>query len=138
MNIGSDTARILAELVLIIHAGIVLFNISAFIAIFGGICFRWQWTANRLFRFTHISLLGIVALQALLGRLCPLTILEFRLRQAAGEEKMAESFVARLIENIIYYDLPPWFFALVYCAVFLLTLWLLKVSPPKVKNRKAP
>ncbi|MBE9536010.1 MAG: DUF2784 domain-containing protein [Proteobacteria bacterium] len=128
----------LTELVFIIHAGIVLFNIFAFVAIVGGISFRWAWTANRLFRFTHIFLLGIVALQALLGRLCPLTILEFRLRQAAGEAAIEESFIVRVIENFIYYDLPLWIFALVYCLAFLLALWLLKAYPPKGKNRKAP
>jgi hypothetical protein len=136
MDIGNDAARLLIELLLIVHAGIVLFNISAFIAIVGGMCFHWQWTANRLFRFTHISLLAIVALQALLGRLCPLTILEFQLRQAAGETVIEESFVARIIENFIYYDLPLWSFALVYLIAFLLALWLLKLSPPKGKNKR--
>lgn len=130
----STGLRILTELVLITHAGIVLFNVFAFIAIFGGMYFRWTWTANRLFRFAHISLLGIIALQALLGRLCPLTILEFQLRQAAGEEAVAESFVVRIIENLIYYELPLWFFALVYCLAFFLALCLLKLSPPKEKN----
>ena len=134
MDIGNDAARLLIELVLITHAGIVFFNISAFIAIVGGMCFHWHWTANRLFRFAHILLLGIVALQALLGRLCPLTILEFRLRQASGEAVIEESFVTRIIENFIYYDLPLWSFALVYGLAFLLALWLLKLSPPEEKK----
>lgn len=61
----------LANAVLILHVGIVLFIVT----LAGGIC-NWPWVRNFWFRALHLAGIGYVAMEAWLGIVCPLTTLE--------------------------------------------------------------
>jgi hypothetical protein len=78
----------------------------------------------------------LVAAESLLGVLCPLTILESRLRTAAGQRTEEEiTFVGRIIRNIIFYDFPDWVFTLMYVGFGVLVLATFIFIPPRRKGR---
>ena len=74
----------------------------------------WTWVRNRWFRIAHLVAIGIVVLQAWLGRICPLTILEMWLRRQAGDVTYAGSFISHWMESMLYYRAPAWVFTLAY------------------------
>ena len=106
----------LADLVLLLHVLVVLFIVgSLFLIALGGLR-GWQWVRNPWFRWTHLLAIGVVAAQAWLGRVCPLTSVEMALRAAAGEGTYAGSFIAYWLGRLLYYQAPLWVFALAYTA----------------------
>jgi hypothetical protein len=72
------------------------------------------WVRNWWFRVLHLAAIGVVVLQAWLGRICPLTIFEMWLRRQAGDASYAGSFVSHWMESILYYRAPAWVFTLTY------------------------
>ena len=69
--------------------------------------------------------------------LCPLTTLEMALRMAAGERTYAGSFIAHWLGRLLYYQAPPWVFALVYTAFGALVAaawWLVPPGPLRAGN----
>ena len=106
----------LADLVLLLHVLVVLFIVgSLFLIALGGMR-GWHWVRNPWFRWTHLLAIGLVAAQAWLGRVCPLTSVEMALRAAAGERTYAGSFIAHWLGRLLYYQAPLWVFALAYTA----------------------
>ena len=73
----------LADAVLVAHFSFVAFVVVGFLLILAGPLFHWQWIYSRWFRWLHVGAIGVVVLQAWLGRLCPLTIWEAELRRRA-------------------------------------------------------
>ena len=127
---------ILADLVLVLHVAVVLFNGGGLLLIWLGYAAEWQWVRHRAFRVTHVLLMGMVAAQAVLGILCPLTTLESLLRSKAGESAVpGESFVAYWLHRLIFFELPPWFFTGLYAAVFVLTALAWYVVRPNGARR---
>lgn len=130
MQIDPVFASLLADAVMYLHFGIVLFNVTAFLLIAAGIHYRWRWTRYRGFRFTHLGLLVLIALQALFGKSCSLTLLENRLRKAAGEAGYERTFVSDLVGRLLYADLPMFVFTAVYLSAVFLAIILMIISPP--------
>ena len=106
----------LADLVLLLHFMVVLFVVGSLLLIALGGVRGWHWVRNPWFRLGHLLAIGVVAAQAWLGMVCPLTTLEMALRMAAGERTYAGSFVAHWLGRLLYYQAPLWVFALVYTA----------------------
>ncbi len=106
----------LADLVLLLHFLVVLFVVGSLLLIALGGVRGWHWVRNPWFRLGHLLAIGVVAAQAWLGMVCPLTTLEMALRMAAGERTYAGSFVAHWLGRLLYYQAPLWVFALVYTA----------------------
>ena len=67
-----------------------------------------------------------VAAEAIIGAVCPLTILEDMLR---GRTTQA-GFIQRWVEGLIYYDLPGWVFTVVYVLFALVVLVTFRRVPP--------
>ena len=116
-----------ADAVLFIHFGLACFISFGFIAIWLGIWCDWRWVRNRSFRLLHMLAIGIVAVEGLLGIACPLTAWENWLRQDAGER----SFVARWVQELLYYDFPEWAFTALYVAMAALTAFAWVLAPPR-------
>lgn len=115
----------LADLVLLIHFAFVLFVVGGLAATWIGAALSWQWVRSYWFRTTHLMAILFVALEAVLGIACPLTIWEDALRGSAHKA----SFVRRHVGRWLYYDLPEWTFAAIYvgfAAVVLITFVLVK------------
>jgi len=122
---------LLADVILLLHALLVAFVVIGFILIVVGMVRDWAWIKNFWFRLAHLVTIGIVTVQALFGRYCPLTLWESQLRRAAGENFYSTSFVQYWLQQIIYYELPLWFFAVLYTVFTLLVLLTWIVKPPK-------
>ena len=103
-----------ADLILFLHVLFVAFVVIGLILILTGKRQHWSWVRNPWFRTAHLAAIGVVVLQSWLGMICPLTILELELRQRGGEATYTGSFIAHWLEAILYYQAPPWVFALCY------------------------
>lgn len=124
----------MANVVLGIHALVVLFNVGGLFMIVIGAPLGWAWVRHRGFRIVHIALMGLVTTEAIFGVSCPLTLLEDWLRGVANEQ----SFVQRWATALIYWNAPPWVFVLLYAA-FLLALVAAWIRwPPPAPKRQTP
>ena len=65
--------RFLADAVLVLHFAYVAFVVLGMAAILAGIALGWQWVRNFWFRGVHFLMIAAVAVESLLGILCPLT-----------------------------------------------------------------
>ena len=75
-----------------------------------------------------------IAVQAWLGRICPLTLWEQALREQAGEQAYAESFIEHWLSRLIFFQAPWWVFVAAYTAfaVTVIACWFL--LPPRRKS----
>lgn len=121
----------LANTILIAHALFIAFVVGGFLLIVAGMLRRWVWIRNPWFRVLHLLAIGIVALQAWLGKLCPLTVWESRLREAAGGVGYPGSFIRYWVQKLIYYDFPAWVFTLAYTVFGALVLLVWFLAPPR-------
>lgn len=86
--------RLLADLVVLLHLGFILF------ALFGGLLtLRWPRLA-----WVHGAALAWAASVEVFGLICPLTPLEVDLRLEAGLEGYSGGFVERYLVPVVY---PP-------------------------------
>ncbi len=117
---------LLADAVLIVHFSIVAFIVFGFLAILSGKLLGWNWIRNRVFRGVHLLAIGIVVLQAWVGRICPLTAWESVLREKAGQSGYTGTFIQHWLHKVLFYDVEPWIFATLYTVFGLLVLasWL--------------
>ncbi len=86
--------EILADLVLLIHAGFIVF------AVLGGfLALRWRGLV-----WLHLPALAWGVLVESMGWICPLTPLENQLRLLAGDPDIGQDFLAHYLVSLIY---PP-------------------------------
>ena len=123
--------RLLADAVLVIHFGVVLFVVGGLAVVVVGNRLRWHWVNGWWFRLAHLAAIAIVVAQAWLGRLCPLTTLESWLRTHAGTPAYTESFVDHWVQRLIFYEAPLRVFAIVYTVFGLLVLAAWWRFPPR-------
>ncbi len=119
--------QLAADLLLFLHVGFVVFVIAGLALILLGAARRWRWIRNPWFRMAHLAAIGIVVLQAWLGRICPLTTWEMALRAKAGDATYAGSFIAHWMQSLLYYEAPLWVFGLIYTifAAAVVASWIL-------------
>ena len=84
---------------------------------------------NPWLRYLHLAAITYVALEAVLGVACPLTLWEDLLRGGGP----GESFVGRWVHRLLFYDAPAWAFTTAYLAWALATLATLWLVPPRRK-----
>jgi len=128
-------AIILADLILIFHFIIVIFNISGLLAIWTGYFFKWKWIRNPFFRYIHLVMIGFVTLNAALGKYCPLTSWEVQLRKAGGQEAHGQSFIQYWVGRLLYVDVNLDTLSLIYfifLIVVIVTFFVIK--PEKIKT----
>ncbi|HUX14537.1 MAG TPA: DUF2784 domain-containing protein [Spirochaetia bacterium] len=124
-----------ADLIVTVHLLYVGFTVGGEILILPGGILRWKWVHNLPFRIAHLAAMALVAVEALAGVSCPLTVWEYALRQRAGQHVDSQiSFVGRLIREIIFYNFPPWFFTILYVGFTLLVGLTLLLVPPRSKR----
>ncbi|MBO0711780.1 MAG: DUF2784 family protein [Acetobacteraceae bacterium] len=117
----------LAEAVLAGHIAIILFNVSGLIAVPLGAALGWRFVRVRWWRLLHLTLLGTVALQAMAGRACILTLWQAAL---ADQTASPAPLIMDWVNRMIYWPLPLWAFAGLYLIVFGYALALLRLVPP--------
>jgi hypothetical protein len=88
------------------------------------------------FRALQVAVMAFVAAQAVLGRLCPLTILEEALRRRAGRAGYGGGgFLAHWVGRWLYWDVPPGVFVALYLAFLGLLLLTWRRVPPRPWRR---
>jgi hypothetical protein len=118
---------VLAEGILAIHLAVIGFNLFGLVAIPVGACRGWPWVRAPLWRWAHIASLAVVALQAVAGRACFLTIWQ----DALGGRPESAPLIMRVVNRLIYWPLPAWVFTTGYVAVFAYAAALLWLAPPR-------
>ena len=121
------TSALLADAILVVHAAFVVFVVGGLAAIWIGIAARRPFAYNRTFRLAHLAAIVFVAIESILGFMCPLTIWEDALR---GESD-AQGFIQRWIHAWLYWSAPPWMFTTAYVAFALLVAWTWVRHPPR-------
>jgi hypothetical protein len=126
---------LLADFILIVHFGFVLFVVGGLALIWAGAMAGWDWVRGPRFRLAHLAAILFVAAESLVGVWCPLTVWEDALRGHAGDK----SFIARWIHRAMFYDFPEWVFTVAYCAfaaAVIATWW--RVRPRSLHGTEAP
>jgi hypothetical protein len=118
---ASSIFLLLAGAVLALHVAIVAFVVAGLVLIVAGNRAGWRWVNALWFRALHLLTIAVVAAQAWLGVVCPLTTLEMWLRTQAGAGTYSGSFIEHWMQALLYWHAPDWVFALAYSA-FALTV----------------
>ncbi len=126
-----QTALQLAQTVLAIHILIAGFIVFGIIAIPLGARLGWPWIHIFWWRLLHIAAMGIVAAQKLMGNSCFLSTWEFHLVSIAREVPHHTPVFQSLGEHVLYWNLPLWFFACLYTALFVFVIALWFITPPR-------
>jgi len=124
---SSAAASLAADIILIVHVAIAAFITIGLLLIWIGALAGWRWIRNPWFRALHLGAIVFVAVQAVIGRICPLTIWEDRLRGV----QTGSGFIERHLSALLYWDLPTAAFTAMYVGFALavaLTLWRI---PPR-------
>src|SRR5919108_5588287 len=109
-----DIQRLLADAVLALHFGIVVFVVGGLVLILVGNWRGIRFVNGWWFRLAHLAAIGVVVAQAWLGVVCPLTSLESWLRRRAGGAGYEASFIEHWVGRALYYDAPAWVFTAAY------------------------
>lgn len=127
--------QIAADALLILHASIVAFVVFGLLLTVVGMLRRWQWTRNPWFRGLHLLAIGVVAAQAWLGVICPLTTWEMALRERAGDVVYTGSFIEYWLHRLIFFRADPWVFTLAYTTFGLAVAATWYYYPPRGRGR---
>ena len=122
----------LAALVLAAHLAVIAFNLFGLVAIPLGAARGWAFVRVRWWRALHLASMAMVAVQALAGRACFLTVWQDDLSGASGRAPL----IMRVVNGLIYWPLPMWAFTAAYAAVFVYVLALWKLVPPSGSSRR--
>jgi hypothetical protein len=130
---------VLADLVVAAHVGYVSFVVLGQIAILLGWAFNWSWVRNRWFRGAHLLAMSIVAFETIIELRCPLTSLENYLRELGGQQGEDVDFVGKMLQSLIFIELPDthWFFKVLYFGFLALVLLSLLLLPPRWRGPAA-
>src|SRR2546428_9185770 len=129
--------RILADLIVVLHAAYVAFVTLGLVAILIGWAMRWNWVRNCWFRVAHLTAIAIVCAEAILGIVCPLTDLENSLRARGGQTGYPGDFIGYWVHELIFFDAPPWAFTICYIGFGLLVVTAFLIAPPRWPRRRA-
>jgi hypothetical protein len=128
--------QFLADAVLVLHVGLVVFVAGGLLAVLVGNARGWGWVNALSFRLVHLAAIAIVAAQAWLGAVCPLTTLEMTLRAAARQSTYEGSFVEHWLQRLLYFDAPPWVFTTAYTLFALAVAAAWWTFPPRRRRAR--
>ncbi len=120
------TDSLLADIILVVHLGWILFMLYGF-ALTVRALWRPAFWDRWLFRSIHLGGILFVASLELLGKYCPLTVWEYRLRPATVEPG---HFVLDWIERLVYPDVSPLVYLIPTYAIALFTVVMFVRRPP--------
>ena len=127
-----------ADALLSLHIMFVAFVVLGLLFIFTGAALSWTWIRNPIFRIVHLLAIIVVAVQAWLGVVCPLTVIEMNFRTRAGDVVYNGTFISHWLQELLYYDAPDWIFKVCYTAFGMLVIisWILIRPGPLRKQQR--
>jgi hypothetical protein len=139
MTLYQRFCLVLADGVLVVHFAFIAFVVLGLLVIWIGWWRKWAFVRGLWFRAAHLAAIALVAAQALLGIICPLTIWENQLRIiAGGEGRYAGSFVQHWLHQVIFFEAEGYVFTIAYVTFFLLVALSLWLVPPQRKRTVPP
>ena len=124
--------RILADVVVVVHATYVGFLVFGLLAILLGIALGWRWVRSFWFRAIHLAMIGGVVALSVAGLTCPITLLEKHLRTVGGDEPYPGSFIGHWVHELLMIDnVQPWVFAVCYSLFGTAVLLTMVLAPPR-------
>jgi hypothetical protein len=127
---------LLADLVVALHVAYVSYVVLGEAIILLGVVLRWGWISNPWFRLTHLAAIAIVAGEALFEVACPLTTWEDELRARAGHPVEQGSFIGRLLDSLIFYEIEPSVLKWIYIGFAVLVVVTLLLAPPRWRRAR--
>lgn len=121
----------MADVLLVVHFLIAGFIVAGLPLTWIGSALEWGWVRNPGFRYLHLAAIAFVALEALVGIACPLTVWEDALRGGGPPD----GFVMRWVRRLLFYEAPSWVFTSAYVAWTAATLVTLRLVPPRKRAR---
>jgi len=126
------TYRILADVVVVLHAMYAGFLVFGMLAILLGIALGWRWVRSFWFRTIHLAMIGVVVFLSVAGLPCPITVLEKHLRDVGGDDPYPGSFIGHWVHELLMIDnVQPWVFAVCYSLFGVAVLLALVLAPPR-------
>lgn len=133
---SSRTFQFLADAVLTVHVALVLFVIAGLVLVVVGNLLKWRWVNLLWFRLAHLATIAVVAAEAWLGFVCPLTTLEMWLRSRAHTATYEGSFIEHWLQSLLFWEAPPWVFTTAYTLFALAVVAAWWYFPPEGKWRR--
>ena len=123
---------LIADFILVIHFLIVGYVTAGILLI--PIAYKMNWKTFKIkkLRVLHLLLIFFVTFESVFGFTCPLTSIENYLRNALNKH----SFISYWLQKIIFWDLPNFYFLILYCACLTLTICWWKFFPPQKDTYK--
>jgi Protein of Unknown function (DUF2784) len=135
---------ILADCLVVVHLAYISYVIFGQMAIMIGWPLHWRWIRNPWFRVSHLIMILIVALEAVIQFKCPLTTWEENLRELAGQMRPGGDvedigFIARLLRDTLMFD-NSWdaFLNNCYYLVAGIVLATIFLVPPRFRKTPKP
>ena len=123
----------LADLILVAHFSYVAFVVVGLALVWVGHFLRWRFVRSFSFRALHLLSMAVVVLESVFAITCPLTTWENRLRELAGQSGTGErSFVEHWLGRVLFLDLAPSTFTVIYVIFFVLLVLSFVVVRPRV------
>ena len=129
--------QVLADLVLLLHLGVVIFVVGGLAVLPLGYRLGWTLVQGWAFRLVHLLAIGVVVAQSWLGVVCPLTTLESWLRIQSGAQAYEAGFIEHWVQAILFYQAPVWVFTSVYTA-FAAMVCLAWLRYPPTRSGSSP
>jgi hypothetical protein len=133
--VDPERALHLAQLVLAVHLCVASFVVFGLVAIPLGAARGWPFVHALAWRAPHLAVVMVIALQKVLGRTCFLGVWEEDYLNAAGSAAQHMPLAQVVAIDVMHWDLPLWFFTVLYSAVLLYTLVLWRLVPPRTDQR---
>ena len=124
----------LADTLLVVHFAYVAFVVVGLVLFWIGYWRRWRWVRNFWVRALHLLAIGIVMVESVFGITCPLTVWEQQLRQGT-DGAYTESFLQHWIHKIMFFELGPSTFLVIYVVFFALVVLTFVLFPPRWPRR---
>ena len=121
-----------ADAILLVHALFAFSLVAGLVLVLVGRGRPWSWIRNPWLRIAHLAGVVVVAVQAWVGVVCPLTTWEMALRARGGDAVYAGSFISYWLQALLYYEVPPWVFVVCYTAFALLVAASWWLVPPRI------
>jgi hypothetical protein len=126
----------LADAVFWLHVMVVLFNVFGLVVVPIGAWRGWEFVRVFWFRALHLAMLAVVAIQAVYGRACFLTVWQSDLLQQAGQAESNAPLIQRWVTRLILWPVPLWVFVVLYLAVLAYALALWWLIPPRRERHR--
>jgi len=128
--------KIFADAIIVVHFLFVLFMLLGFLLTVYTIFFRHRFFDWWLFRSLHLLGIFYVASLSILGKYCPLTLLENQLMSRYESSSVySGSFIVHYLEKLVYPDVNPLTIQIptIFIAIFTIVAFIVK-PPKKIKN----